>query len=74
MDQLFPKRDELLTAYGLRHTFATALEPAGVAPIMAQRLLGHRPSAMTHGTYSAGASLEGMRAALEKLDFPQGRP
>jgi integrase len=69
MDHLFPQRDELLTAYGLRHTFATALERAGIDQTMRSRLLGHVPSDLASNTYSAGPLLEQMRKAVQKIDF-----
>jgi integrase len=62
--------DPALVFYSLRHTHATALERAGVDLTMRQRLMGHRPSDMTSGTYSSGPQLEQMRAAVELIGFP----
>ena len=46
-----------------------ALEHAGVEPLLIQRIAGHVPSQITFNTYSGGASLEAMRAAIDRLPF-----
>ena len=70
LDRLFgEKRDELLTFYGLRHTLATALERAGVDATLRGRILGHTPGDLGSAVYSAGADLQQMRAAIERVSF-----
>jgi integrase len=61
--------DPKLVWYGLRATAITALERAGVEPLMIQRLAGHSTGKITFDVYSHGPHIEQMREAIEKLDF-----
>jgi integrase len=80
MDRLFgedrpdrrtdPNSKVIFDFYGLRHTAGTALERAGVDATLRGRIMGHTPEDLASSTYSAGAELEQMRAAIERLRFP----
>ena len=65
----FVSKDAGCVTYTLRHTCLTALEHAGVAPLLIQRIAGHVPSEITFNTYSGGASLAAMKAAIDSLPF-----
>lgn len=60
-------KDENLVLYSVRHTFATALENAGVAPSVITRLLGQTQKGLALSTYSGGLDLPALRKAVDKL-------
>jgi integrase len=69
MTELYGEHDKTLVFYGLRHTFVTALERAGVDRTLRERIAGHAPQDINSAVYSAGAGIEQMRKAIQKLDF-----
>jgi integrase len=69
MEELFGEHDNSLVFYGLRHTFITALERAGVDRTLRERISGHAPKDLNSAVYSEGATVEQMRKAVEKVDF-----
>lgn len=62
-------KDAGVVTYSLRHTCLTALEHAGVEPLLISRIAGHVPSSITFNTYSSGTSLAAMKTAIDKLPF-----
>jgi integrase len=69
MTELFGDHDKTLVYYGLRHTFVTALERAGVDRTLRERIAGHAPQDINSAVYSAGADVAQMRKAVEGIDF-----
>lgn len=65
----FDNDPRLVFFHSLRNTFTTALEQAGVDPLMIQRLTGHTPQQITFSVYSAGPQLAAMREAVDRIDF-----
>lgn len=59
-----------LVFHSIRHSVATFLENAGIPENVSADLLGHKKTTMTYGLYSGGCSLEVMKAAIERLDYP----
>uniref|UniRef100_UPI003979A3DF hypothetical protein n=1 Tax=Salmonella sp. SAL4445 TaxID=3159900 RepID=UPI003979A3DF len=54
---------------GLKHSFSTALERAGVDATLRNRICGQSPSDINSAVYSDGVTIEQMRKAVEKIDF-----
>ena len=52
MDRIAKKTGLNVTLHILRHTYATRLEEAGIAPKLKQYLLGHASLEMTQNTYT----------------------
>jgi integrase len=77
--QSFPKRfGRLKTAqaytslhsfHSIRKTAATELERANVSPLVIPAILGHDVGHISFDIYSAGASMEQKKEAIEKLHF-----
>jgi integrase len=58
------------TAHSFRSTLITMLENAGVSENLAADIVGHEKPRITYGLYSGGATLEVMREAIEKVNYP----
>jgi integrase len=56
--------------HSIRGTVITQLENAGVLENLAADIVGHEKPRITYGLYSEGNSVETMREALEKLNYP----
>lgn len=65
----FDNDPRLVFFHSLRNTFTTAMERAGVDPLMIQRIDGHVPQQITFSVYSAGPEVKAMKRAVDKLDF-----
>jgi RHS repeat-associated protein len=84
LTDLFGEHDEALVFYGLRHTFITALERAGVDRTLRERISGHAPKDLNSAVYSAGADVAqrsrrwtsrrsaGSRASLRDVEYKHG--
>lgn len=59
-----------LVFHSIRKTVATQLENAGVPESVSADILGHEKKTMTYGLYSGGTDLKIMKAAVEKLSYP----
>jgi integrase len=57
-----------LAPYSLRHQFRTNLSRAGVSAEIADRLMGHAAKGIGLRTYTHGADVGQLAAAIEKLD------
>ena len=55
--------------HSLRKGFATQLENANVPVTVVARLMGHEIEGQTFGNYSDGLALEGLKAAIEYVDW-----
>jgi integrase len=73
MTELFGEHDKAFVYYGLRHTFITALERAGIDRTLRERICGQTPQDINSAVYSAGASVEQVHKAVEKVDFKSFR-
>lgn len=70
MTDLFGEHDKrTFVFYGLKHTFITALERAGIDRTLRERICGHTPKDINSAVYSAGAGIEQMRKAVQKVSF-----
>ena len=56
--------------HSFRRAFINACELAGIPEHTIKQLVGHTRNSMTYGTYSKGVSIELLREAIEKVDFP----
>lgn len=61
--------DSRYVFHSLRKTVATQLEEAGVAEVVAARILGHQIRTMSYGTYSGGVSLSVKADALGSISY-----
>ena len=57
-----------ITTHSLRHTFGTRCIEAGIAPVVAQRLLGHKDIRVTLNTYTSVLN-KFKEDELKKLDM-----
>ncbi|MDJ0708913.1 MAG: tyrosine-type recombinase/integrase [Woeseiaceae bacterium] len=66
--ELFPEsRPRELTFHGLRSTFITAMEQAGIPQSTAQLIDGHARQSLSYGLYSRGPGLDALRDAMERV-------
>jgi integrase len=65
-EQGFPSE---LVFHGLRHSFVSALERAGVAESTAELIVGHRRQGMSFGHYSQGPGFEMLRDAVARVSY-----
>ena len=74
VDELFGEDREkrVFVFYGLKHTFITALERAGIDRTLRERICGHTPDDINSAVYSAGAGIEQMRKAVQKVTSAYG--
>ena len=63
--------DKSLVFHSIRHTVCTLLENAGVPEGVAADIVGHEKPNITFRVYSAGASLEVKREAINLLKYPE---
>jgi integrase len=56
--------------HSIRKTFTTQLENTGTSENLAADIVGHEKPRITYGLYSGGATLEGKREAIEKVEYP----
>ena len=62
--------DDRFVFHSLRKTVATRLEQANILENVASDILGHEKAAtLSYGLYSAGTSIEQMRAAIETIEY-----
>ena len=67
---LFPKAEKNeLTFHGLRSTFITAMEEAGIPESTAKLIDGHARQSLSYGLYSKGPQLETLRESAEKVSI-----
>lgn len=66
--ELFPdSQPRELTFHGLRSTFITAMEQAGIPQSTAQLIDGHAKQSLSYGLYSKGPGLDALRDAVERV-------
>jgi integrase len=58
-----------LVFHGLRASFISKLENAGVPVSTAELIVGHRRQSMSYGTYSKGIEIDQLREAVEKVSY-----
>ena len=58
-----------LVLHGLRNTFATLLEQAGVSEDVSADIMGHKRTTITYGLYSGGTSINQRFEATDRLKF-----
>ena len=58
-----------LVLHGLRNTFATLLEQAGVSEDVSADIMGHKRTTITYGLYSGGTSINQRFEATNRLKF-----
>jgi integrase len=63
--------DAALNMHGLRRAVATRMESARVAQHVAEVVLGHARRSESFGTYSKGADLPVLAAAVESIDYSE---
>ncbi len=56
--------------HSFRRTLATLMENLRIDPLAASRYIGHKPSGMTFGLYSAGATEETMAEVAKGIRYP----
>ncbi len=56
--------------HSLRRNVSTSLEQASVPENEAAALLGHDNPRITYGVYSQGLTLKGLKAVVEKIEYP----
>lgn len=56
--------------HSIRKTVVTLLENAGVSENLTADIVGHDKPRITYGLYSGGASIEVMREAIERIQYP----
>ncbi|MCH7510375.1 MAG: tyrosine-type recombinase/integrase [Proteobacteria bacterium] len=66
--ELFPdSKPRELTFHGLRSTFITAMEKAGIPESTAKLIDGHTRQSLSYGLYSKGLDLDGLAEAMSKV-------
>ena len=66
--ELFPESaPRELTFHGLRSTFITAMERAGIPESTAKLIDGHARQSLSYGLYSKGLDLDGLAEAMSKV-------
>jgi integrase len=58
-----------LVLHGLRNTFATLLEQAGISEGVSADIMGHKRNTITYGLYSGGTSTGQRFEAIDRLRF-----
>lgn len=64
------RTDKTMVFHGLRSTYTTRCEEAGVPQSTADLLTGHARQNLSYGLYSKGPGLEKLIEAVDKLDLP----
>jgi len=68
--ELFPdSQPRELTFHGLRSTFITAMEEAGVPQSTANLVVGHARQNLSYGLYSKGPGIDALRVAVAAVNF-----
>lgn len=58
--------------HSFRRWFVTKAEQAGQGEVQVARIVGHKPSGLTFGTYSGGGALDQAVAVVEAVRLPAG--
>ena len=68
--ELFPKaKPRELTFHGLRSTFITAMEKAGIPESTAKLIDGHARQSLSYGLYSKGLELDALAEAMGRISI-----